>query len=237
MHLEIVSHCWKYTRLAMYHLSSVYLNPPRKTKVKITIYYAKEDQPTLKLLEYFSQFKVPNVTWNWQDIPVPMLMRRAIGRNMTAQSTTADWVWYNDVDTLIGPGSVDTLMEEAESQPEAKLIYPRRIQATSDATGDRLIEKATGDPRVLTIKHQDFTPLSYNRAIGGVQIVRTSVLKQVGYCPQPKWQRTESTWKRTFEDVAFREHLGPNEKGQPINCPRIFRILHTKKGRDEKVSL
>ena len=65
MQLQIVSHCWNYSRLLTYQLSSLVLHPPRKLDVTMTVFYNEEDTRTCEVLEYFGQRDVPGVTWQW----------------------------------------------------------------------------------------------------------------------------------------------------------------------------
>ena len=109
--LEIVSHCWNYSRFLAYQLSSLVQFPPAKLRVTMTVFYAPEDTATQKLLDFFGGQTVPGVTWNWQPLAKERLFRRGIGRNLAARATTADWIWFTDCDVMFRAGCLDTLAE------------------------------------------------------------------------------------------------------------------------------
>ena len=109
LQLEIVSHCWKYAHMLVYQLSSLVLFPPQSCTVTMTVFYGEEDTATVALLAYFGELKVPNVVWNWQCLPRQALFRRAIGRNLAARNSQADWVWFTDCDVLFRAGCLDGL--------------------------------------------------------------------------------------------------------------------------------
>lgn len=90
--LQIVSHCWQYAHLLAYQMSSLALSPPTHAKLQYTLFYAPEDSDTQNLIWHFDERDVPNVKWDWQPLPREQLLRRAIGRNLAARASTADWV-------------------------------------------------------------------------------------------------------------------------------------------------
>ncbi len=102
--IEIVSHCWNYSHLLAYNLSSLVNHPPRDVDVTITVFYSPEDQDTIDMLEYFSDFEISGVEWNWQQLSTEQLLRRAIGRNKAALETKADWIWFIDCDLIFHHG-------------------------------------------------------------------------------------------------------------------------------------
>ena len=59
--IEIVSHCWNYSHLLAYNLSSLVNHPPQDIDVTMTVFYCPEDQGTVDMLEFFSGFEVPGV--------------------------------------------------------------------------------------------------------------------------------------------------------------------------------
>ena len=98
--IEIVSHCWQYAHLLCYQLSSLVIHAPTKARVRMTVFYAREDERTQAMLEYFGDISAPGVTWNWQALPPPELFRRSIGRNHVARPAAAHWVWFSDCDIV-----------------------------------------------------------------------------------------------------------------------------------------
>ena len=59
MKLEIVSHCWRYSRLLTYQLSSLFLPPPT-VAVCMTVFLTNDDDPTGKRMQEFLQFLMPS---------------------------------------------------------------------------------------------------------------------------------------------------------------------------------
>ena len=134
LNLEVVSHCWQYSHLLIYQLSSFINYPPTRLKVRVTIYANEEDTKTLALLRFIQSYKIENVEWNWQFLPKEKLFRRAIGRNLAAKNTSADWVWFTDCDTVFHQGCLDNLAEQLQGRSDI-LVYPKR-ELTTDLLAD-----------------------------------------------------------------------------------------------------
>lgn len=158
------------------------------------------------------------------------LMCREIGRNQAALATSADWIWFTDCDYCFGPAALDTAAEllSAFSGP---LAYPREtlISATA-AKGDETIQRLTSIPCLIQFDSADFVRSANDCAIGGIQIVRGDVAREIGYLNGSKHLRRSRSWRRTFGDVRFRQTIGT--AGTPLEIPNLYRILHTKAGRD-----
>lgn len=230
MKLEIVSHCWSYSRLLTYQLSSLVLFPPKQVDVTMSVFYSKEDESTCKVLEYFGGQNIPGITWNWRDMDKTYLFRRAIGRNMAGLETKADWVFYTDCDYVFREGCLDSI-SQADIADNAPLIFPRYVN-TSDRVShnDSLFQELEKGPRILDIDTEGFSPVLFNRAIGGVQIARGDVVRKIGYCRDvPKFMKPEQRYQRCREDVVFRKIIG--SPGVPVDIPEIYRIEHKQKGR------
>lgn len=238
MHLEIVSHCWNYARLQSIQLSSLVRWPPRGLRVTMTVCYSSTDDPlTAGMLAFFGRQVVPNVTWNWLDLPTPQLMRRAIGRNMRARATEADWVWFADCDHFFSWSFLDDLARYflPSVADEASLVYPSLLhQSPSHAAGDAFLaaadplaihEFSDSDLATFVVKHNP-------RAIGGLQIARGDACRRLGYCDQPRWQRPETEWKQTKEDPVFRKSLGAGG-GVGLDVVGLYRVRHSVCGRRE----
>src|SRR5690606_16316725 len=58
LHIEIVSHCWQYSHLLAYQLSSLVLHPPENTTVTMTVFHNPEDAATSSLLRFIGQHRV-----------------------------------------------------------------------------------------------------------------------------------------------------------------------------------
>jgi hypothetical protein len=53
MNVEIISHCWRYSRLLTYQLSSLVLYPPQQVRVTATVFLTEEDTPTVDVVNFF----------------------------------------------------------------------------------------------------------------------------------------------------------------------------------------
>ncbi len=229
MSLEIVCHCWNYSRLLTYQLSSLVLFPPKDVGVTMTVFHNEEDERTVQVLDYFRAISADNVSWNWRQLEKPLLFRRAIGRNMAALETKADWIFFTDCDQVFREGCIDSFTQLMSI--EAPLVYPRYVNCTTHIGADNpILEKADEGPAILDIDPADFQPVLHTRAIGGVQVARGDVVRQTGYCKDiPRFMKPARKFHRTREDVVFRRLLGT--PGEPVDMPNIFRIEHKQKGR------
>ncbi|NLY02129.1 MAG: glycosyltransferase family 2 protein [Rhodopirellula sp.] len=229
MDLQIVSHCWNYSRMLTYQLSSLVLRPPTELSVTMTVFHNEEDRRTCEVLKFFGAMEIPRVRWNWWNLDQPRLFRRAIGRNLAALENQADWVWFTDCDQIFR-GCLDPLARQLQDC-EAILVYPREVGCSDYQESDSPILKRLDEgPEVIDINVADFRPVRHEKAIGALQIVRGDVARRMGYCKDiPKFMKPQPRWKRTFEDVAFRKSLGT--QGVPIDVPGLFRIEHRRKGR------
>jgi hypothetical protein len=231
LRLEIVSHCWNYARLLSYQLSSLVLYPPRDTHVTVTVFYNTDDSRTRRVLECFDRHRPDNVHWHWWHLERGRLFRRAIGRNLAALASRADWVWFADCDHIFRNGCLDELAAQIVEARES-LYYPETVRTCAEEHGDSLVELNAAGMGLWDIDPMYFRPLPYNRAIGGVQIARGELVRQTGYCKNvPQFQQPAETYQRSKEDVRFREILGTD--GTPLALSNVFRIQHTLKGRND----
>ncbi|MCS1410948.1 MAG: hypothetical protein M2R45_04143 [Verrucomicrobia subdivision 3 bacterium] len=230
--LEIVSHCWQYASLLVYQLSSLALYPPTAAKVRMTVFYSKEDQQTVEALNFFSNFSPSNVLWNWSSLKTPQLLRRAIGRNAAALSTKADWVWFTDCDQVFRQGCLDDLAAQLQGRNDL-LLYPRVVNCGFlPAENDNSQQIAAGAPALKDINPGHFIPVIHTRAIGPLQITHGDAARKLGYCKQTAlYQRpARRTWRKLHEDRVFRWLLGT--PGKPVEVCNLYRIEHRTKGRD-----
>lgn len=229
--IEIVSHCWRYHRFLAYQLSSVVLHPPREVRVTMTVFYAPEDRETADLLAHFGGVAAPGVRWNWQPLEPGRLFRRAIGRNLAARATTADWVWFSDCDVVFHRGALDAAGSVLRGR-EDRLVFPREHRVSDLLEpDDPLLTRPDGGPRLVEINPAEFEPEIRDRAVGGFQIVPGDVARAAGYCGDiAHYQRPVEQWTKTYEDRTFRWLLGTH--GVPVDIPGLYRIRHAAKGRD-----
>lgn len=230
LHLEIVSHCWQYSHLLVYQLSSLVNYPPSRLSVRMTVFYSSEDPQTASLLAYFAGIEVPGVTWNWQILERTQLMRRAIGRNLAALATAADWVWFTDCDVVFHERCLDTLAEQLEAR-RSVLVYPREERCTSLLSeADPVLAAVEAGPRVVDIDPSRFSVRKRSRATGPIQITHGDVARSLGYCGcLSVYQKPRERWCKCREDRAYRWLLGT--QGEPIDVPGVYRIRHVEKGR------
>jgi len=228
MRLEIVSHCYHYSRLLTYQLSSLALHPVRSLDVRMTVFWTREDAETERVLEYFAPRLPKSIEPHWWELPKEQLFRRAIGRNLAALGTSADWVWFCDCDLVFGEGSLDAL-EAALRTETGPLVYPRRVWiSASHGVGDKAIARVT-QPCVIAVEPTEFVERHYSRAIGGVQIVPGDIARQKGYLGHVRrYQRPADRFQPMTEDVRYRKVLGT--AGEPIHVPNLFRINHSERG-------
>ncbi len=240
--IEIVAHCWAakhpfYSRALTYMLSSLVLHPPKECEVMATICCDEYgDDRTHQVIEFFSKQDLI-----LQTVPLgpPMLGRRCIGRNVVAWTTLADIVWFADVDQVYRDGVLDRLA--AMPWPEgATMIYPGRIKIHRDhATGDRAAALVADGPRLVDIDPAGFIDKSYNRAIGGVQIVRGDFAREHGYLDgDPKWQRpTGGEFAACRCDVPYRRFCGGKGRVVKVDLEGMFRLRHTIAGHGRPAKL
>jgi len=230
LHVEIVSHCWNYAHMLVYQLSSLVLFPPQNIDVTMTVYYGEEDELTVALLEHFACQNVPGVRWNWQKLPRQALFRRAIGRNMAAKNSIADWVWFTDCDVLFRDGCLDGLAAALQGRRDA-LVFPSSEYCTGLLPPEApLLSPVMAPMQTLDVDPSLFSHFPRDRATGPLQITHGDVARAVGYCESlPYYQQPSDTWCKAYEDRAFRWLL--RTQGEPITVPGVFRIRHVAKGR------
>lgn len=236
MKIEIVTHCWRYSRVLTYQLSSLVLNRPKDCEVVFTVYFSPDDWATLRVLNFrWTHRGLQHL--RTRPLSPAKLLNRAIGRNLAAKQTTADLVWFTDCDYVFGPGCLDALAA-MDLPTEKKLFYPRTTQINVDhATGDAYAARAH-KLAVLDIDPADFKPEHPGKAIGGIQIVPGNVAREYGYCPDEKrYQRPIDGKKFRFSsDITYREILNVGG-GTPIELPNLYRIRQTNSGKVDSLTL
>jgi hypothetical protein len=229
MNVEFVTHCWKYSRLLCYHLSSFYLFGGSDTTV--TIYYSAEDEDTRKMVEFFTGLSGPK--WNPRAVPSNQLCRRAIGRNEAALNSKADWLWFADCDYWFGAKLFPSLRMLASVPNEHVLVYPGDILQCSQPDGDKLIDAVTAPHIASLCSCSDlFVPHGFRKAIGGVQVVRGDWARANGYCRgHRRHHRPTDVWARNIEDVTFRQDVGTSgHRVSFLPATDIIRIRHSRRG-------
>ncbi len=233
--LEIVSHCWKYSRMLAYQLSSFVLYPPSKLAVRITVFYAESDAETVALLKFIGEHVIPNLVWNWQPLPEEQLFRRSIGRNRAALVTQADWIWMTDCDIVFHKGCLDSLAEVLLGKTDA-LVFPQDVLITELLPDSAPMLR---DRPALALREIDtnlFHSQPRDRAKGPFQIMHGDVARAIGYCDRiGLYQTPAAHWCKCYEDRAFRWLL--ETQGTPVNIVNACQIRHVEKGRYRRHSV
>lgn len=232
--LEIVSHCWGYSNMLTYQLSSFVNYPPTKCALTVTVFYAKEDTKSQAVLDFFNQKSVENVTWNFQPLSKGKLFRRGIGRNMAARTTDANWLWFTDCDIIFHKNCLDSLAEQLQGKQES-LYYPRQERTTEMLAQDDPMLRQDSEPQLVDIDADGFSLHSRDKAKGAFQIVHGDVARAIGYCEKLRMFQTEDDrWRKTYEDTAFKWLI--SSEGIPLEIDGVFQIRHVQKGRYTKDS-
>jgi hypothetical protein len=229
--IQVVTHCNAigfdyYASLLTYQLSSFFLYPPNHCKLKITIFYSSKDPHTSKVLDFF--VGLGNLNIETIDMPLGELGRRAIGRNIVAKKTTADIVWFTDVDYVFRECLDSVALTNWE--PKYPLIFPSTILIHKDFDiGIDYIKRVRNKIRIEDVNPNDFIVEKIPFPIGGVQIISGSVIRKDGYCESsPKYQKsTDGIFARCRCDIEFREkYIG---RWKRTNIPNVYRLRHPVK--------
>lgn len=238
LHLELVSHCWRYSHFLTYQLSSLVRNPTDKLDITMTVFHAEEDRAVKEVLDYFGAMDLPGITWNWQALPKESLFRRSIGRNLAAKNTRADWIWFTDCDILFHEGCLAALADALQGRDDS-LVFPVIGLGTSLLPDDDpILEKGRQGPQLLEIPIEEFKPYGGERdkAKGPHQITHGDIARACGYCETiGLYQTPADRWRKTYEDRAFRWLIGTH--GTPLDIPNVCQIRHIAKGRYKKNSV
>lgn len=222
--IEIISHCWRYSKALCYQLSSLYTWADLDN-VQMTVCYSDIDKPTVEMLDWFSHL-LPG-TLNPLEFTPDQLLRRSIGRNFAAKRTEADIVWFCDADYYFGKGCLEAL-EDMVWADTSKIAYPVEVLAnTTRELGDEYTNRIKR-PALARICCDDFFPQRVKKAIGGLQIITGQVAK-MGYLPDSKRAQrpmANGEWHPTTEDIQYRKSLGD----MPIRLPNLYRIRQSVQG-------
>ena len=231
LELEIVTHCWQYAHFLVHQLTSIADQPPTDLRVTVTVFYSESDKATSALLDHFGTLKIPGVTWNWWALSEPQLFRRAIGRNLAAKATRADWVWFTDCDLMFRDDCLDQLAAALQGNSDS-LVYPRQELVTPLlADSDEMLSfDPSGAAKAPPVALERFYVSERGRATGPLQITHGDIARAGGYCDALGfYQRPSASWRKATEDRAFRWLL--ETQGEPIDVPGGYRIRHVSKGR------
>lgn len=228
--LEIVAHCWQYAHLLAYQLNAIRKFTPETVSLTYTLYYCQSDLKTVRLIEHYNALTPSHVHWNWQALPESQLKRRAIGRNRSALTTQADWVWFTDCDLIFHDGCLASL-QKSVTKLQKRMVYPASEYITPLLeSSDPLVNLDPDDHPEPEIAVEDFKVSGITKAKGAFQIVHGDVARTCGYCPRLSlFQKPSLQWRKTFEDTAFRKLIA--DQGTAVEVHALHRIRHASKGR------
>ena len=230
--VELVSHCWQYSAFLAYQLSSIVNYPPTRLRLVVTVFYSRDDEKTLQLLEFIANHQITNVEWNWRELPTKQLFRRGIGRNLAALESKADWVWMTDCDIIFHQGCWDSLANALRDRRQT-LLFPRQERTTPMLVNTDPLLVDSEQPQLRDIDTQRFQTQTRDRAKGEYQIIHGDVARAIGYCGGVSiYQTPADYWCKCYEDRAFRWLVGT--QGVPIEVDGVYQIRHQTKGRYKK---
>lgn len=224
--LEICVHCVGafYPRLLSYQLTSLI-----GQEVTVSV-ISNEDMSKGSAFDVVNFFMadIPGLTW--YGLKGNEAMRRAIGRNLIAKKTKADFVWMCDADHCFMSRMAGVREALAGVHDNLNLVYPRYVFGTrTHEIGESMIN-SVNPPCLATpdLSKELWLPNRIRFAIGGLQICRGSYARELGYLDGTKWQDIPKAneWQETRDDVAFRKSVpGPH---MAIDIPGIYRIRHRR---------
>jgi len=243
MQIELVTHCLatenpNFAGALALQLSSLLLDQPRHCDLVVTICMNEDDVNTVRVINHFSRLQHDGISICALSLPIGQLGRRCIGRNYAALHTSADLMWFTDVDHCFCDGILDRLAQLVWPQVSdghqfnpAMMIFPREIMISRNWDfGDKATCDLAQKPQLKSINKEDFVPKGYNRAIGGVQIVRGSTAKKLGYLnDQDEWQTPINKPFSSFkDDIAYRGVCQKWGGIVKVELPGVYRLRHGK---------
>jgi hypothetical protein len=223
--IEIIPHIWGYWRLACLQLSGFVLWPPR-CRVLYRPCVTAEDSPTMAVLNFFKDKLPATVIMEPHVMDRRRLMRRAIGRNECALTSTAPIVWFADCDYITTAACLDTILN---NWPKGhKLAHPRHVHSCLPEWGMKTLESMDGPAVVPMNLAKDFPDVQRKRvAIGGLQFFDGDFCREKGYCgPKPRGRlfRPADRWQPTKCDKWARAAAGEDVT---MNILALYRVRHT----------
>lgn len=232
MSVRLITHCYaglhpEYAALLRYQLSSL-VAFPADCDVAIAVCYCPEDSLTVSVLEEFRDR--PEFGLALYSFDKPALFRRCIGRDLAAIESCEDTVWFTDCDHYFGSGCLDRADTILKAAPDTTaMIYPRYIQAsTVKQPTEELVQAGMQGTVPLTINPEDFSPKLYRKPIGGVQIVRGTTARKLGYLGGTKWHTflKDPVFSDFRDDGAYRNLIAKTGEITPVDIPELYRIRH-----------
>ena len=239
-----VTHCYstvlpQYAGLLKFQLESLRILDNKiagSISISVALCYNEDDVAVRDVYTYYryhTPLDVRGIKLN-----IPMLGRRCIGRNVAALTNQCDMVWFTDCDHCFMEEAVLGLSRAweqgiAKGTGPISMIFPKEIMIHKDhATGDKCVEDGCVQGR-WGINPKDFIPKSYNRAIGGVQIVSGDWARRFGYLRDTDWQKMPDDKHVPFsdfrDDIAYRRACLEHGRIEGVDLPGVYRMRHSLK--------
>ncbi len=203
--------------------------------VTLSICYNKDDRAVVDVIHDFAYAK----SFYFHEMSRGELFCRSIGRNRAASALPLDdndLVWFTDCDHVFGPRcfpSLNQFWKTVRVVDAVQMVYPRQIQIhKTHEIGDQFWQKHLNSAELIDIDPNDFEAKTYNRPIGGVQIVRGGYVKEYGYLRDNADYQTPTDGLKPFpsfrDDVIFRKELASRGQIWAIYLLDLYRLRHTK---------
>ncbi len=244
MKIEVVVHCFDqpevpiYSKLLHYHLSGFALHPPKDCEVNVVVCCSAEDEATIGRINEYKKHEHPVRIYDCL-MPLGILFRRAIGRDIVALDTEADLVVFTDCDYVWRGEAFDALANLYRAGQRTvgtwvNMVHPRIVNIHNrHSAGDMYIAVARAMTIPGEINLDDFIPRKEKRAWGGIQIMSGSYCRKHGYGCDPRWLKPvdpEKGFQSCRGDVSARRNAGGSTA---IDIPGVYRLRHTHAGRDK----
>lgn len=233
LEIDLVSHCWHYSRSLAYQISGLILDPP-DFPVQLTIFCNPEDKDTINTIQTLYPKLPPTVCLVPRAQDKPKLFRRGIGRNDACLGTlAASVVICTDCDYVWGAKALREVLENYQNAP---LSFPHHyMKQKSHELGDACLALQE-TPQVLGLNPDDFDHCRIGKAIGGIQVIRADLAREHGYLNGTRWMTPHNgpRFASCRDDRGYRCHMAnlgyiftDFDGGEP------WRIRHGRKGRIE----
>lgn len=227
MHLEVVTHCWRYEGYLAHQLASLIRNQPTRHELTVTVFTGETEAAMLTSL------CVPSTVRWWIQEP-RNLCNRAIGRNMAAKATRADWVWFADCDYVVGRRWLDRVCDVLmQLEPRIVIAYPRTVARCGGPHGRYLAAEAVALARAgaLTslkfVAGDDFVSERCCRSSGGTMFVRGAVCRQRGYLDGNGAALAPvdtDQWQPPIQDPYFRQDVLKGSREATFKVRGLYRL-------------
>lgn len=227
MSFRIVTHCYarelpQYAVFLDYQLRAI--DSVQGFPIVVSVCCTGNDRPTWEVLNNYVKLQCKSFILDIICLPERELWRRSIGRNKAALNNSEDFVWFTDVDYL---PIAEFFRDVPELFGDASMIYPQQIYIHREhAIGDRLVMGGRIEWK------KDFEIKTFNRAIGGVQIVRGELAREIGYLKNhEKWQTpVDEPFKNFRDDLVFRKECKARGeiRGVHFDPISLYRLRHTQ---------